>query len=234
MKSHTGTAALAGAVVVALIVGLGSAAASSRSSAAGQFTHVHWRDLPLPTMCGSHRPIDMRGAPIYPPVQIKTISVAPAWRGVTREYIYRSLEPSFGPLWGATAVAAVAVQCANTGGTIDETLETMVVLYGHHGSRVVAVGVLPTTVRIFKPEIPTFGYVVRIRSHQIVVRENFYGDGDSSCCATGRAIAVWDLNGSDLSPHTRILAVPRESVSSTKREPRSWLRIDGHRVTISS
>lgn len=233
MKRRTARTAFAGVAVATLIIGSGIGAASIRSSAGGQFAGVHWRDLPLPAICGSHQPIDMRGAPIYPPVQIKTISVAPAWNGVTREYIYKSLKPSFGPLWGAAAVAAVAVLCANTGGTVDGTLATMVVLYAHRGSRVVAVGVLPTTVRIYKPEIPTFGYVLRIRSHQIVVRESFYGDGDSSCCATGRAIAVWDLTGSVLSPHTRILAMPKESASSTRREPRSWLRIDKHPTTVS-
>lgn len=237
---HSTRACVLTLAVVAVTGAGGSAVAASTQrasvhaarSTAAQFRGVRWRVLPLPSLCGLHHELHMAGRPIYPPVQVGEFTVRPAWRGVTREDVTRSLRPGFGPLLGARGAAVTFVACANTGGTIDGTLATMLVVEVHRGARVSALAVLPSTVGIASPEIATFLRLVRVRPRQLTVEEAFYGEGDASCCATGRATTVWDLVGTRFVPHTRITRDPSVRDGSTRQEPRSWVRIDRRAVHV--
>lgn len=219
---------------LALLLDRGIAAGSNaRPSSSTSFAAVRWRVIPLPPLCGAHRTIQMVGSPIYSFVEVKRLVVHPAWMGYSVEDLSRSLVPTVGPLLGTHRDAAVdTIECSNTGGTVDGTLATKLVIYIHRGTHIAALAVLPTTVRIYLPEIATFATVLRIKPDQITVRESFYGSGDASCCSTGRAITVWNRHGGWLVPHTRIVRLPSVDPRSTKTEPRSWVRIDRSPVRV--
>jgi hypothetical protein len=172
-------------------------------------------------------------SPIYGGVQVHRLVVHPAWDGYSVEDLYRPLNPTVGPLLGERRAAALTnIWCSNTGGTIDGTLASMIVIYMRRGTAVVPLAVLPTTTRIKLPEIPTFITILRVKPDQITLREVFHGNGDSSCCATGRAITVWDLRGDWFVPHTRITRLPAVGVNTMKTEPRSWVRIERTHVRV--
>ncbi|MFJ8159416.1 hypothetical protein ACIRBY_00640 [Streptomyces sp. NPDC096136] len=95
--------------------------------------------------------------------------------------------------------AGVTIGCHNGGGTAAGRLAWGGVVFGRRGSDLTVIGTL--TPRQQLPEaMPTQVARIQIALHQVVVYENWFRDGDSTCCPSGGATTVWAHEGNRLTP----------------------------------
>ncbi|MFF4578456.1 hypothetical protein [Streptomyces sp. NPDC001389] len=94
--------------------------------------------------------------------------------------------------------AAVTIGCHNGGGTAAGRLAWGGVLIGRTGGNLTVIGTL--TPRQQLPQSMPTQVAFQIALHQVVVHENWFRDGDSTCCPSGTAITVWTHDGDRLTP----------------------------------
>jgi hypothetical protein len=94
--------------------------------------------------------------------------------------------------------AVVPIWCTNGGGTADGQLGQGLVVF--HGTTTgPAVTAIITTTQPSTDGATYFdNSLTRIERGRVTVEEVWYGPQDSTCCPSGRAEAVWTLNGSTL------------------------------------
>lgn len=154
---------------------------------------VDWGDIALPgAVCGMPRQL----------IQLRkgsTTLLGPAdgwWAGVGVDL----LGESYGELAPGQEAASVAVDCNNGSGTADGQLAFADVVFGLSDESLHILGVLtpqqPLTVPL--SHVPLIG-TGKISRGEIVVPEDWYGQYDSTCCATGRAKTIWVYAGGKLS-----------------------------------
>ncbi|MCA1844314.1 MAG: hypothetical protein LC792_14220, partial [Actinobacteria bacterium] len=128
-----------------------------------------------------------------------------AWQGNDPPRMKSQVEVSFdgpvqyGDLDGdGKPEAVVPIWCTNGGGTAAGQLGQALVVYSGSPGRLELRGIISTTQPATDGATYFDNAASQIDRGRITVEELFYGPKDSTCCPTGRAQAVWALQGATL------------------------------------
>ncbi len=177
-----------GALAAVVLAGAGVAFAGSSV----RLRTVGWANETLPgAVCKSHGPIHLRnhlaqlahtgfGDVNSSGTDHDLVLVAAAYR------------VTYGQLGGVGSAATVDVLCSNNGGTADGQIRFADVVFGGSASGVRPLGLItprqPDSANL--SHVPLLGKPKWVGG-QIVVPEYWYGPGDPTCCASGRATTTW-------------------------------------------
>jgi hypothetical protein len=139
------------------------------------------------------------------------------WQGLEPTVVPRQVqvglgEPvSYGDLDGdGRDEAAIALWCANGGGTAGGQLEQGIAVMTPGGKAPSLFGIIATVTPAPDVHAPYFdNSKTEIEDPAIKVEEVWYGPTDGTCCPTGRTVSTWRLDGTRLERvESRVIATP--------------------------
>jgi hypothetical protein len=174
---------------------------------ASDIHRVDWRRIVLPGgACGSSRPIRARRRDRFGAIASIDGDVnLPWWNTVVVSWRRHAV---FGDLDGdGRDEAALDVACANDGGTASGQLRFSAVIFKADGRRLHALGVIPVEapLDIRAAHVPV-GFVKRIGSGGVVMKESWYGPYDTTPGGSGESVVTWRYESGRFVPtDTRIV-----------------------------